>query len=135
MEENNYEGTINQYLETQGNNKPWCLVYEEEDEMNEIKEHLDFTQIQTTDLTLRLTGKKQYSIQLPETLSRLTIEMLSDTIEPLFPKLITTNSPEFYDLTLSSINSSKPIVCSIPSSVTSVSFMSCNNITIKQDHI
>ena len=62
MEELLYDGTINNYIETKGNNKPYCVIYEEEDEINDIKENLDFTNIPTTDLTIRITGKKQYSI-------------------------------------------------------------------------
>lgn len=134
MEESVYDGTINNYLQTKGNNKPYCVIYEEEDEINEINQNLDFSTIETIDLTIRITGKKFYSIILPETITKLTIEMLSDTFDPFFPKLITTShTTQLYDITFSSINSNKQIISSIPSSITSVSFMSCRNITIQQD--
>ena len=77
IESDNYDGTIQQYIQTKGYNKPYCLAYEEdEEEINQNNETettnsnnitdeiLDFTTIPTINLTIRIKGTKQYTFQL-----------------------------------------------------------------------
>ncbi|BFU20744.1 hypothetical protein EHI8A_021230 [Entamoeba histolytica HM-1:IMSS-B] len=125
MDNESFEGSFDEYCQNKGNNKPYCVVFESD--TVQMKKEWDFSFIPTIELTLRLFGNCPYSIILPKTLVKLTIEMWHEDGQVIIPQF-TYPETGFKEITFSSIQSNDQIEVTIPQTVNSISFLTCCNI-------
>ncbi|EKE37572.1 hypothetical protein ENUP19_0248G0102 [Entamoeba nuttalli] len=125
MDNESFEGSFDEYCKNKGNNKPYCVVFESD--IVQMKKEWDFSFIPTIELTLRLFGNCPYSINLPKTLVKLTIEMWHEDGQIIIPQFIYPETG-FKEITFSSIQSNDQIEIPIPQTVNSISFLTCCNI-------